>query len=192
MFLKSWATKFPDSKTTPLRGIDLNLVEIGKGTYGKLNILNCTKEAKIRIGCFCSIAEEVSFLLSVDHPLHHISTFPFKNQYLHQPEATTKGDIIIDDDVWIGYRSVILSGVHIGKGAVIAAGAVVVSDVPPYAIVGGVPAKIIKYRFEDNIIDELKKINMSSINHNNINYLIDYLYTDINADNLEEIKSSFR
>lgn len=70
-------------------------------------------------------------------------------------EATSKGDIVVKDDVWIGYGSIILSGVHIGQGAVIAAGSVVSHDVPPYAIVGGVPARLIKYRFSEEMTKKL-------------------------------------
>ena len=96
--------------------------------------------------------------------MDHISTFPFRVHCLgHSVEAVSKGDIIVDDDVWIGYRSTVLSGVHIGQGAVIAAGSVVTSDVPPYAIVGGVPAKVIKYRFPQEIIDGLLQVDFSRL-----------------------------
>lgn len=79
-------------------------------------------------------------------------------------DAISKGDIIVDDDVWIGYGAIILSGVHISQGAIIAAGAVVTKDVPPYAIVGGVPANILKYRFSKEIIQELLKIDYEHLN----------------------------
>ena len=100
-----------------------------------------------------------------DHAVDRISTFPFKVKCLEtaEYEAVSKGDIIVDDDVWIGQNAVILSGVHIGQGAVVAAGAVVSKDVPPYAVVGGVPAKVIKYRFSQEIIDELMKVDYSKL-----------------------------
>lgn len=93
----------------------------------------------LQIGNFVSIAQEVIFLLDAEHYVKHLSTFPFKVKYLNnaKEEAFGKGDIIIDDDVWLGYRSTIMSGVHIGQGAVIAAGAIVTKDVPPFSIVGG-------------------------------------------------------
>lgn len=78
-------------------------------------------------------------------------------------ETQAKGNIIVNDDVWIGDSALILSGVEIGQGAVIAAGAVVTEDVPPYAVVGGVPAKIIKYRFRDDVIKELVKIDYAKV-----------------------------
>ena len=82
----------------------------------------------------------------------------------------------MDDDVWIGENALILSGVHINQGAVIGAGAVVVNDVPPYAIVGGVPAKVIKYRFEKEIIEILLNIDFKRINKIEIEKYIDKFY----------------
>ena len=103
-------------------------------------------------------------------------------------EATSKGDIIIDDDVWIGYRSIILSGVHIGQGAVIAAGAVVTKDVPPYTIVGGVPAKVIKYRFTSEITDYLLTMDYSKLDQDMIERHIDALYMQISTIEINELK----
>ena len=91
-------------------------------------------------------------------------------------EANSKGDIIIDDDVWIGYRAIVLSGVHVGQGAVIAAGAVVTKDVPPYAIVGGNPAKVINYRFDEDMIDKLLEFDYTGIDEKLISQHIDELY----------------
>jgi virginiamycin A acetyltransferase len=73
-------------------------------------------------------------------------------------DVTSKGDVIIEEDVWIGSNSVILSGVNVGRGAVIAAGSIVNKDIPPYAIVGGVPAKIIKMRFTESQIKHMERI----------------------------------
>ena len=81
--------------------------------------------------------------------------------------------------MWIGYGCTIMSGVHIGQGAIIAAGAVVTKDVPPYAIVGGVPAKIIKYRFEPDMIEELLKIDYSKLTKEEIMNNIDDLYLEL-------------
>ena len=93
-----------------------------------------------------------------------LSTFPFPifpgwNEDVHVSEAwDNKGDIVIGNDVWIGYEAVILSGVHIGDGAIIGTRAVVTKDVPPYTVVGGVPAKIIRRRFSDSVIEILQKL----------------------------------
>lgn len=153
-------------------------VSVGRMSYGTINVFNDRSERKLEIGNFCSIAGEVSFLLGFDHPVDYISTYPFKVYELGQigADAISKGDIIIDDDVWIGYRATVLSGVHIGQGAVVAAGAVVTKDVPPYAIVGGVPAKVIRYRFSNEIIDKLLKTDYSRLTDQDIKSHMKELY----------------
>lgn len=127
--------------------------------------MSFNKESKLKIGNFCSIAPEVAFILSADHYINQFSTYPFKSKVFDQgDEGVSKGDIIIEDDVWIGFRSTILSGVTIGQGAIVGAGSVVTKSVPPYAIVGGVPAKVISYRFETEIREEMKKLTFRSSN----------------------------
>lgn len=122
---------------------------------------------KLIIGKFCSIACGAKFIFnSANHTLSSLSTYPFPIFYeewdLDVKDITrawdNKGDIVIGNDVWIGYEAVILAGVNIGDGAVIGTRAVVTKDVPPYTIVGGVPAKPIKKRFPQKIIDTLLKI----------------------------------
>ncbi|WP_027399167.1 CatB-related O-acetyltransferase [Anaerovorax odorimutans] len=122
---------------------------------------------KLIIGKFCSIACGAKFVFtSANHTLKSLSSYPFPlfwEEYgLEQKNVTqawdNKGDIIIGNDVWIGYEAVIMSGVHIGNGAIIGARAVVTKDVEPYTIVGGVPAKPIKKRFHDDIIKKLQSI----------------------------------
>ncbi len=112
---------------------------------------------RLRIGKFCSIACGAKFLFnSANHALGSLSTYPFPIFYeawdhgMGPAEAwDNKGDIVVGNDVWIGYEAVILAGVTIGDGAVIGARAVVTKDVPPYTIVGGVPAKPIRRRFSE-------------------------------------------
>lgn len=175
-----WRTRNKQNDTILGGSFDMSLVQIGKNTYGLIDVYACHREAKLYIGNYCSIAPDVKFLLSVDHPISYISTFPFKVQINREPtEAITKGDIIIDDDVWIGQRATILSGVHIGQGAIIAAGAVVTKDVPPYAMSGGVPAKIIKYRFTPEIIEKMLKIDYSKLDKQTIQNNIDKLYEPV-------------
>lgn len=122
---------------------------------------------KLQIGKFCSIACGAKFLFnSANHTLSSLSTYPFplffEEWNLDKKNVThswdNKGDIIIGNDVWIGYEAVILAGVSIGDGAIIGARAVVTKDVPPYTIVGGVPAKPIKKRFSDDTISSLLSI----------------------------------
>ena len=119
---------------------------------------------KLIIGKFCSIACGTKFLFnSANHSLKSLSTYTFPLFYeeweLEKSNITTawdnKGDIVIGNDVWIGYEAVIMAGVHIGDGAIIAARAVVTKDVPPYTIVGGTPAKEIRKRFDAEVIQQL-------------------------------------
>ena len=93
-----------------------------------------------------------------------VTSFPIERFFLSGiDEAWSKGPIIIEDDVWIGMNAIILSGVHIGQGAVISAGAVVTKDVEPYSIVGGNPAKLIKYRFDASLREKLQLVNFERI-----------------------------
>lgn len=120
---------------------------------------------KLIIGKFCSIACGTKFLFNcANHTLNSLSTYTFPLFYeewgLDIKDIASawdnKGDIIIGNDVWIGYEAVIMAGVHIGNGAIIASRAVVTKDVPPYSIVGGVPAKIIRKRFDVSVIERLQ------------------------------------
>ena len=122
---------------------------------------------RLIIGKFCSIACSAKFLFnSGNHKMASLSTYTFPlffEEWDLEKENVAqawdqKGDIIIDNDVWIGYEAVILSGVTIGDGAVIGCRAVVTKDIPPYTIVGGVPAKPIRKRFDEETIKELQKI----------------------------------
>lgn len=119
---------------------------------------------RLVIGKFCSIACGAKFLLnSANHTLTSASTYPFPIFYeawgLERGRVTdawdNRGDIVIGNDVWIGYEAVVLAGVTIGDGAIIGARAVVTRDVLPYTIVGGVPAKPIRKRFDERSIDKL-------------------------------------
>lgn len=177
---KKWRALNHHNNTTISFPLDAEKVHVGIATYGELIVYNNGTESKLVIGNYCSIGSNVTFLVGADHYLNHISTYPYKAMILRNgSEATSKGDIIVDDDVWIGNGATILSRVHIGQGAVIAAGAVVVSDIPPYAIAGGVPAKIIKYRFEPEMIKELLRIDYSKLTKEDIENHIDDLYAEL-------------
>ena len=122
---------------------------------------------KLIIGKFCSIACGAKFMFnSANHTLSSLSTYPFPIFFeewgLDVKEVAkawdNKGDIVVGNDVWIGYEAVILAGVTIGDGAVIGARSVVTKDVPPYTIAGGVPAKTIRKRFNEETIDTLLEL----------------------------------
>lgn len=178
---RKWNRIHPNSDTIPMNEFNFNNVEIGYGSYGELNVIDFGGNNKLIIKNYVSIAQKVSFILNADHYTNHISTYPFRVKILQiqSSESFGKGNIIVDDDVWIGYGATIMSGVHIGQGAVVAAGAVVTKDVPPYAIVAGVPAKVIKYRFEPDMIGELLKIDYSKLTKEQIAKHIDELYVKL-------------
>lgn len=122
---------------------------------------------RLVIGRFCSIACGAKFLFnSANHAMGSLSTYPFPLFFqewgLEKARVAeawdNKGDIVVGSDVWIGYEAVILAGVTIGDGAVIGARAVVTKDVPPYTIVGGVPARAIRRRFPEETVEELLRL----------------------------------
>lgn len=122
---------------------------------------------RLKIGKFCSIACGAKFLFtSANHALRSLSTYPFPIFFEEwgldvkdiRQAWDNRGGIVIGNDVWIGFEAVILSGVTVGDGAIIGSRAVVTKDVPPYAIVGGVPARPIRRRFEDAVIEKLEAL----------------------------------
>lgn len=121
---------------------------------------------KLIIGKFCALAKGVQFIMNgANHKLSGFSTFPFYifgngwEKSMPQPgDLPYKGDTVIGNDVWIGYKALIMPGVKIGSGAIISSRSVVTSDVPAYAVVGGNPAKVIKKRFPDEIIEALENL----------------------------------
>ena len=117
---------------------------------------------KLIVGKFCMIASGVEFIMNgANHLVNAVSSYPFAvfgNAWEHAMEGKTypnRGDIIIGNDVWLGYQSTILSGVTVGHGSIVGAKSVVSKDVPPYSIVGGNPARIIRKRFDDATIEKL-------------------------------------
>lgn len=136
--------------------------EIGQGTYGTPHVISWDDRTRLRIGKYCSIADGVVILLGGEHRTDWITTYPFSVLW---PEAQTikghprtRGDVMIENDVWIGREAMILSGVRIGDGAVIGARSVVTKDVAPYTIVAGNPARVIRQRFSTDQICALLKI----------------------------------
>lgn len=184
---REWRKRNKHNDTLLKEPFNIDAVTVGKCSYGALRVILDNDENRLIIGNYCSIAPEVIFIPGSEHAINTVSTYPFKVKCMQgqQHEALSKGDIIVEDDVWIGCRATIMSGVRIGQGAVVAAGAVVTKDVPPYAVVGGVPAKVIKYRFAPHIIEELLKVDYGKLTKKMIETHIDDLYKSL--DNVEQI-----
>jgi acetyltransferase-like isoleucine patch superfamily enzyme len=134
-------------------------INIGRYTYGCPRVL-WGGMAKLSIGAFCSIGQCVTVYLGGEHHTDWPSTFAFKEKFNGHTVTTrsTKGNVTIGNDVWIGQSATILSGVTIGDGAVIGALAVVAKDVPPYAVAAGNPVRVIRYRFTEDQIARLMKL----------------------------------
>lgn len=152
---------------------------------------------RLIIGKFCAIASGVKFIMgSANHRINSVTTYPFnvfggawqEVTKPHLSELPHKGDTVIGNDVWIGRESIIMPGVKIGDGAIIAAYSVVTKDVEPYSLVGGNPAKFIKYRFDRELIDLLLKFKWWDLESNQLVEVIPLL---CNSD-LEFVKEKIR
>lgn len=128
-------------------------VIMGRGSYGAPNVVTFAgdESTSLRVGKYSSIASTATFLLGGNHPLDRVTTYPLRRRFglpTDEPDGypSSKGDIEVGNDVWIAHEALILSGVTIGDGAVVAARAVVTRDVAPYAIVAGNPARVVGSR----------------------------------------------
>lgn len=141
------------------------MITVGKHTYGveHIKIKYAREDINLTIGKFCSIADNITIYQAGDHHADWITTYPFSHKEIFDKSpktnhATTRGDIIIGNDVWIGDNVTIMSGVQIGDGAIIGANSHVISNIKPYSVVGGNPAQLYYFRFRQIIIEELLKI----------------------------------
>ena len=165
-----------------------DVVCVGNSTYGVINAhYYKTYGEKLSIGSYCSIANDVHFFLGGEHDYKNLLTFPLKNYISNNAikESISKGEIVVKDDVWIGYGAVILSGVTIEQGAVIGARSVVTKNIPPYAIFAG--NRIVGYRFDKSVIDDLISVDFSKLSLTDIDKYFSYFYTHVNKDNIESI-----
>ncbi len=183
-FEKRWRKKNRHNETkVGSRLFPMEIVTVGKGTYGTITIqsLYVTPNEKLVIGNYVSIAPHVTFMLGVNHQIKTATTFPFYSKLIQRSpiDAISKGPIIIEDEVWIGTGAMIFSGARVGKGAIIAAGAIVTKEVKPYAIVGGNPAKLIRFRFDEAIIQILKPIHFVNLPDEWIKENIEMIYKKI-------------
>lgn len=188
-FKRKWIRANKHNGTIPNNEFDFDTASVGNYSYGELNVVSLNNKSHLRIGNFVSIAQNVVFMLDVEHFTNHISTFPFRVKVLEsvKDEAHSKGDIVIGDDVWIGYGATVMSGVHVGQGAVIATGAVVTKNIPPFEVWGGVPAKFIKKRFPDEMIEDISKVDFSALTPDIVREMESILYTPVDHSIVEKI-----
>lgn len=170
--------------------------EIGEFSYGRPKVRFPESGRRLTIGRFCSIADRVEILLGGNHRVDWVSTFPFAAMTGLFPTArdldghhASGGDVTIGHDVWLGSGAIILSGVSVGHGAVVAARAVVTRSVPPYAIVGGNPAKLIRYRFDEASIAALLESAWWDLPRGEIEPLIPLLQSERVTDLIAAIRA---
>ncbi len=159
------------------------------GSYSALG--RYSKIVHTKIGKYCAISWDTT-INAISHPYNHltISAFPYVprvGNFVKKRKQTYK-EVIIKNDVWIGANSVIMPGVTIGNGAIIGAGAVVTKDVPDYAIVVGVPAKIVKYRFEEDIIKRLLELKWWDLDPKVIKKNVDLWGGEFNCESLKRLE----
>ena len=182
------------------RGEKSRIIETGKFSYGVENITTRSwgEGAHLYIGSFCSIARNQMIFLGGNHQTSWCTTFPFGHIFHEEFPAgqinghghpSTKGHVVIENDVWIGDGCTIMSGIRIGSGSVIAAKSVVIKDVAPYTIVGGNPAKLIKERFSPNIIKQLLEIKWWEKSDDKINKIVPLLQQQPTEEILLEIRT---
>ncbi|AGE50699.1 chloramphenicol acetyltransferase [Paramecium bursaria Chlorella virus CVB-1] len=170
------------------------IINNSRMTYGSIKEIHTGENASLKIGSFCSFADNIRAYLGGHHMTEYITTYPFGSlmpevwgaeRYGH---PKSKGGIVIGSDVWIGDNVSLMPNITIGDGACIGCNAVVTKDVEPYSIVAGNPAKFIRYRFPEHIIDELLDISWWDLDLPLIHKLVPYLMNANVEENIPIIK----
>lgn len=191
-FQKQWRKNNSHNDSHAINIFNSQNVSVGKMTYGPVEVLYDNGSGKLSIGNYCSIAKNVKFFLGGGHNYKRISTFPFQTKVyngVNAPKRNENLDIIVEDDVWIGFDTIVLAGSKIGKGSVIGARAVVTGTIPPYSVYVG--NKVIKPRFPKDMIEKIKDIDFSSIDHVIGDKYEQWCTTELSHDNSEKIIQSF-
>ena len=181
-FTALWDTRTKFTKYTHILG-GAKMSEVTAGRYTRIG--DGVKVTNAELGNFAVLSKD-TVIGTGAHPTNYITphsifykkgAWPWHDDWIAPIEFNKKRRITIGNDVWIGRRCMVLDGVTIGDGAIIAAGAVVTKDIPPYAIAGGVPAKVIKYRFPQEVIDRLLEIRWWDLSDEEIKGVLDFFHT---------------
>lgn len=168
-FKKKWRRCNSHNNTTAENLFPLGAVSVGAHSYGPISLLSYGLQGHLlEIGSFCSIADGVIFLAAGEHAVDCLMTFPVTAKFLGGPVTMSNGAIVLEDDVWVGMGATILSGVRIGKGAIIGARAVVAKNVPPFAVVVGNPGRVARFRFTEDIRNKLVNLDYTKITANDV------------------------
>ncbi|HEX2893691.1 MAG TPA: CatB-related O-acetyltransferase [Marmoricola sp.] len=169
-------------------------LKYGVASYGVPTIIDHPHEnCSLCVGNYTSISPDSTIVLGGEHPTDRLTTFPLRI-ILNIPGAWHDGfpaesrDTIIGSDVWVGARATILSGARIGNGAVVAAGSLVAQDVPSYAVVGGVPARVIRFRFNADVISQLEELAWWDWPEHTIREAAEVLSGHLEADSLARLR----
>ncbi len=193
-----WRLQNKHNFTTIVKKTDLKKVKVGDYSYGNLEIYDFGNSKEfLEIGNFVSIANNVIFILGGNHQISTVTTYPINAKLIKknfEQDALTKGPIIIDDEVWIGNNVLVLSGVRLGKGSIVAAGSIVTKNVEPYTIVGGNPAIKIKDRFPQKIKESLFEFSLHNFHTDEIISQVEKLYKPIgdDCDVINQLKSKVK
>lgn len=184
-----WRKKNSHNSTNASTLFNVNSVKVGNRSYGDLNVHQYDSGAKLIIGSNVSIASDVHFLLGGEHDYKRLSSWPYQSLVYKVEGNWTNYDTIVEDEVWIGYGSTILTGVRIGKGSIIGAKSVVAKDIPPFSVYVG--NKVIKKRFSTEIIEKLDKIDFENINHERGDSYERFCMTQITEENVDDVIKAF-
>lgn len=191
-FRMRWRKKNGHNDTRAINRFHLGNVSVGEKTYGPLEVLYDAGNGKLSIGSYCSIADNVKFFLGGGHNYRRISTYPFQTKTYSGIKSLDRDkdlDIIVEDDVWIGYDVIVLAGSKIGKGSVIGARSIVSGEILPFSIYVG--NKVIKKRFPESVLNKIKNIDFSKVSHCIGDSYQSYCTQELNESNVDEILKCF-
>ena len=188
-----WFAQNPANETSAVNRFRRSHVTVGEYSYGPLFVVDGSGPGRLTIGAYCSIAEGVTFVLNGDHPLDRLMTFPLRAFVLGDDEPVlTRGDINVEDDVWIGHGATVLSGVRLGRGSVVAAGSVVTRDVEDYDIVAGAPARRLRERVSKDLHPRLRDVDVRALSTAFVRENLALLETRLDDEVLNEIDRVIR